>query len=266
MPKEHLKVRVQSGQRGFTLIEIMIALLIGVFLLGALLTIVQSNRAVFGNQSQLALMQDSERMAMTMMTDVIQSSGYFPDPTKNTQGGSLVAGGSFVAGQPMFGTYSAAVPGDSISVRYMTAPGDGILNCSGGSNTNPVGGANVLYVNTFQVDSTTGQLTCTMNAITGATTVTNTYNLVTGATNSTTTLGVTNLTVLYGVNTAAVGNNVDTYLNASQMTPANWNNVISVLVKLTFTNPLYTGPGLGQPKSISIQRVIGVMNQLGPTL
>ena len=60
--------------RGFTLIEILIALLIGIFLLGALLTIVQANRTVFGNQNKLSQLQDSERMAMTMITDVIRPS------------------------------------------------------------------------------------------------------------------------------------------------------------------------------------------------
>ena len=53
---------------------------IGLFLLGGLLTIVQTNRAVFGNQNQLALLHDSERMAMTLIADVVQSAGYFPDP------------------------------------------------------------------------------------------------------------------------------------------------------------------------------------------
>jgi type IV pilus assembly protein PilW len=255
MPKDRSNIRIQGGQRGFTLIEIMIALLIGIFLLGALLTIVQANRAVFGNQSQLALLQDSERMAMTMMTDVIQSSGYFPDPTSNSQGSALAAAAPFASGQPIYGTYSAADPGDSISVRYMTTGGDGILNCSGQSN--PAGGPNTLYTNSFQVVN--GQLACTMNGTA--------YNLVTGATNSTTTLGVTHLSILYGVktNAAAVGNNVDTYLNASQMTAGNWNNVLSVLVTLTFTNPLYV-PNQGQPQTFKIQRVVGVMNQLGPTL
>ena len=69
----------------------MIALLISIFLLGALLTIVQANRAVFGDQSQLAQLQDSERMALTMMADVIQQAGYFPDPTTNTVASTLTA-------------------------------------------------------------------------------------------------------------------------------------------------------------------------------
>jgi type IV pilus assembly protein PilW len=263
MSTERRKVWVQ-GQRGFTLIEILIALLIGVFLLAALLTIVQANRHVYGDQSQLAQLQDSERMAMTLMTDVIQMAGYFPNPTQNTLDGSLTQAGTlFAQGQSITGTFSSAVPGDSISVRYMTAGSDGILNCSGLSNSNAVGGATILYVNTFQVVN--GQLICTLTSSAAPTPVQ--YNLVSGVTNATTTFGVTNLSILYGVktNAGAAGNAVDTYLNASQVTAANdWNNVISVLIELTFTNPLYTNGSTTQPKTIEIQRVVGVMNQLGP--
>jgi type IV pilus assembly protein PilW len=243
-----------THQRGFTLLEIMIAMAIGLFLTGALLTIVQSNKAVFANQNQLEQMQDSQRMAMTLMADVIQSAGYFPDPTTNTLSGTLVASsafGAFANSQAITGLYNATAQGDTISVRYMTAPQDGILNCSGLSNLNAIGGANILYVNQFAVVAgvPSGQLVCTMNGTA--------YTLVNG---------VTNLSVLYGVKTnlAATGNNVDTYLNASQLSAANWQNVISVLIKLTFTNPLYTQANLGQAPTITIQRVVDVMNQTGP--
>jgi hypothetical protein len=131
----------------------------------------------------------------------------------------------------------------------MTTGGDGILNCSGQSN--PVGGANTLYVNWFQVVN--GQLICTMNGTQ--------YNLVNG---------ITNMSILYGVKASAgaAGNNVDTYMNASQVTAAGmWGSVISALVQLTFTNPLFVGSqptnGVNQP-TISLQRVVSVMNQTGP--
>src|ERR1700733_2798806 len=187
-------------QSGFTILELMIALTIGIFLLGALLIIVQTNKRVFGNQNKLAQLQDSERMAVTMMTDVIQSAGYFPDPTVNTQSSALTAVGLFASGQSISGIHSAGAPGDQIAVRYMTAGGDNILNCSGQSNAT---GANALYVNSFQVVG--NQLVCTMNGTP--------YNLVSG---------VTNLQVLYGVkaNLAAVGNDVDTYMSADQVTAA----------------------------------------------
>jgi len=259
--RERSKVGVHDSQRGFTLIELMISVLIAIFLLGALLTIVQANRRVFGDQSQLALLQDSERMAMTMMADVIQSAGYFPNPHNFTQGGLLTPATygtvTFASGQSLSGTYSAADPGDSIQVRYATAPGDGILNCSGVPN--PASGANAVYLNVFQVVS--GQLVCTVYINGNAGTP---YNLVSGAPNSPTALGVTHLSVLYGVKTISTttGNNVDTYLTANQVT--NWSNVISAQVILTFTNPLYVTPGQGQPATITFQRLINVMNQVGP--
>jgi len=247
---QYPRYRAPLSERGFTLVEILIALLIGLFLMGALLTIVQTNRTVFGNQNKLAQLQDSERMAMTMMADVIQSAGYFPDPTTNTLSGTLSASPPFGTGESVSGA-----AGDQISVRYMTAGGDGILNCSGQSN--PVGGPNTLYVNTFQVltpaNSTTSQLVCIMNGTQ--------YNLVNG---------VTQLTILYGVkaNAAAAGNNVDTYMNAAQVSAAGlWGSVISALVQLTFTNPMYVASqpasAVNQP-TVSLQRVIGVMNQAGP--
>jgi type IV pilus assembly protein PilW len=238
----------QRDQRGFTILELMIALTIGIFLLGALLIIVQTNKTVFGNQNKLSQLQDSERMALTMITDVIQSAGYFPDPTINTQSSALTAVGLFASGQAISGTHAAAAPGDQINVRYMTASGDNILNCSGQSN---VTGANTLYVNSFQIVG--NQLVCTMNGTD--------YNLVSG---------VTNLQILYGVkaNLIAVGNDVDTYMSADQVTAALlWNNVITVMVNLTFTNPLYVAAApQGQPATIQIQRVVGVMNQTGPML
>ncbi len=244
----HSRNRPLHDERGFTLIEILIALLIGLFLAGALLTIVQTNRTVFGNQNKLAQLQDGERMALTMMTDVIQSAGYFPNPTLNTLNNSLTIVAPFVAqGQSVYGVYSATPPGDQISIRYMTAGGDGILNCSGQSN--PTGGPNTLYVNTFQVLN--NQLICTMNGTQ--------YDLVNG---------VTNLSVLYGVkaNAGATGNNVDTYMNAAQVTAAGlWGSVISTLVQLTFTNPLYIA-NQGQPQTVNIQRVVGLMSQTGPVL
>ena len=244
----HSRYRPLHDERGFTLIEILIALLIGLFLAGALLTIVQTNRTVFGNQNKLAQLQDGERMALTMMTDVIQSAGYFPNPTQNTLNNSLTIVAPFVAaGQSVYGVYSATPPGDQISIRYMTAGGDGILNCSGQSN--PTGGPNTLYVNTFQVLN--NQLICTMNGTQ--------YNLVNG---------VTNLSVLYGVkaNAGATGNNVDTYMNAAQVNAAGlWGSVISALVQLTFTNPLYIA-NQGQPQTVVIQRVVGLMSQTGPVL
>jgi len=218
------------------MVELLVALTIGLFLLGGLMTLVQ----------------DNERMAMTMMTDVIQAGGYFPNPSLYTASSWLVTANPIAQGQAMYGTYGGGVaPGDTITSRYATAGGDGILNCSGGSNLT---GGVVLYTNVFSVVN--GQLVCTMNGTV--------YPMVGALTNTPNAISVTNLTVLYGVNSAGTGNNVDTYMNSAQVTAGgDWNNVVSVQVTLTFTNPLYVTAGQGQALTISFQRDISVMSKTG---
>src|ERR1035438_8009918 len=114
-------------QGGFTMVELMIALLIGLFLLGGLFTMLQNNKKTFTIQSKLAQLQDTERMAMSIMTDVIQESGYFTDPTIHTATSTMAAlsglpaGGTMAVGQAMTGSYSATAPGDTITVRFATA-------------------------------------------------------------------------------------------------------------------------------------------------
>jgi type IV pilus assembly protein PilW len=249
---------MQTGKRrnqgGFTVVELMVALLIGLFLLGGLLTLVQDNRRSFAGQNQLAQLQDAERMAMTMITDVIQSAGYFPDPTTNSATLVMPANGTFAAaGQAVVGTPGAGPPGDTISVRYATNSGDGIVNCIGQSNTS---GGVLTYTNTFSVVN--GQLICTMNGTA--------YNII-GTVPSANFTGVVvnNMSILYGVTTGSSPNNVDTYYAAGAV--PNWSNVISVQVTLRFNNPMYTAQAISQgsavPQYLTFQRVITVMSQAG---
>jgi type IV pilus assembly protein PilW len=240
------------AQRGFTLVELMVTVAIAVFLLFGLFSIVQNVRVTYANQQLLAQLEDAQRLAMIMMTDVTQEAGYFPNPVTYTAG-DLPLAGAFQAGQAISGTHANGVnpPGDTLSVRFMTASGDGMLNCHGTSNTT---GGVFVYTNTFSIVGQ--QLMCDPGDGTGP------LPLVSG---------VTNLQVLYGVkrNFAITGNDVDTYLTASQMLNADWLNITSVTITLTFVNPLSattgitTTEGVNQPPTLTFQRVIDVMNRTG---
>jgi type IV pilus assembly protein PilW len=246
--------RLMQQQGGFTMVELMVALLIGLFLMGGLMMLLQNNRKAFSSQSALAQLQDSERLAMSMMTGVIQQAGYFTDPTINSPSTALAAAPAFASGAGLAfaagqGLTGATVAGsDVISARYTTAPGDGILNCSGRQNTT---GGNLTYTNQFSVAQNAQnvwQLGCLRENGTF-------YPLVNN---------VTNLTVLYGVSTSATNpTNVDTYMTAAQVTAATaWNSVISASVQLTFTNPLYVAANpQGQAATIVVQRYIAIMRQ-----
>lgn len=253
MSQHRFSAHEVRAQNGFTMIELLVALLIGLFLLGGLMTLVQDNRRTFASQNQLSQLQDSERLAMTMMSDVIQAAGYFPNPTINTPTSALPIAGTMAAGQAIQGTYNAVAPGDTITVRYATTNADGVLNCAGGTNTsgNP---APLLYTNVFSVVN--GQLLCTLNGTA--------YPLVGAVANTPNAIIVNNLSILYGVNNAGGGGNVNTYVNAAGV--ANWNSVISVQITLTFNNPLWSATNQGQgnqPQYLTFQRVVSVMNQTG---
>ena len=63
-------------QRGMTLIEIMISLLIGVFLIGGILQIFLSTQQTYRTQENLSRMQENGRFAMEFLTRDIRMAGY----------------------------------------------------------------------------------------------------------------------------------------------------------------------------------------------
>jgi type IV pilus assembly protein PilW len=234
--------------RGFTFVEIMIAMALGLFLIGGLLTLVQAMRRTSTNQNGLSQLQDNERMAMQLITDVVQSTGYYVNPVLNTAAGEFPAGtfgpAAFtVAGQGLVGNVGAP---DIITVRYETAGtavGDNVIDCTGNA---PTGAAK--FVN--QLTIANNYLTCTL--------------WLNGAQQAPVALvpGITNMTVLYGVQTGngAATNSADTYLNAAQVT--NWTAVKSVQITLTFINPMFGQPGQTSP-TVQFMRTIDVMNRTG---
>ena len=244
------------NQQGFTLVEVMVALTLALFLLGGLVTMVQSTRNSFGNQNQLTLLQDNERLAASIMTDVIQQAGYFPDPILSTAALSLPLAAPFVAaGQPVAGAPNAtAALGDTITVQYRTSGTDRLFNCQGQNS-----GAAVTWIQTFSVNAT-GQLVCAINGAAAVPVVGGVQNL--GGVQH---FQILRLDVLYGVKTSAAVDNgsVDMYIRANDMTAANWASVISIRLRLTFDNPLFTVANAGQPATILFERVINVMSQAG---
>ena len=263
--------RQPANSRGFTLVEMLIAILIALFLLAGVMTIVQDTRRATSSQVQSTQLQDSVRLAMSMLTAIIQTSGYYADPFGSAPGAAtaLATAAPFIAGQAVSGTgaFTAAAPGDTISVRYQTNTGDGILNCAGNSNTT---GAPVIYVNTFSIDAL-GQLQCvlTTGGVVGAP-----ITLIPAITTGPNQLKITNFSIMYGVQTNAnpaaqcltsiptANQCADAYLDAAQVSAKTingqtaWNYVVSVRVTLSFLNPLGGA-------DLKFTRVIGIMNRTG---
>ena len=249
-----------SRARGFTLVELMVTVGIAVFLLFGLVTIVENVRLSYANQQGLAQLQDEQRFVMTVITDVVQNGGYLPNqiPLNYVPSTSFPASGAYAsvpAGSAFAGAHTSATAPDTLHVRYLVGPNDNSIQCDGSQSN----GATTLYDNAFTVvqqavtatKPTAGYLTCTLNG--GAA-----INIATG---------VQNLQVYYGVNRNNPGGdyNIDTYLTADQMKPADWTYISSVMVIVSFTNPLFGQAGMtaASNQTISFLRVIPVMARVG---
>ncbi len=197
--KTSLIPSMRYTQSGFTLVELMIAMTIALFLVGGLVTLVDGMKRASLSQDGMSQLQDNERMAATLMTDVIQSAGYFPNQTGTTAALTFPVTGPFTtAGQAIVGT-DAAAPGDTITVRYATwgtnAPNfDNTINCMGNTNPSPM-----LFTNKFSVVTDAAgktYLACSLNGLAPVQLAS----------------GITDLQISYGVQTnpAALTNSVDT--------------------------------------------------------
>jgi len=243
-----------------SLVEVLVSIAIALFLLAGLLVIFSSTSQSFKSQSELATLQDTERVTMSMLSNVIQAAGYFPNPNTQTLETALPVdtdAGFDTAGQSIVGTS----PGgnlDTISIRYLAAasvaaapavPASGaapatpavaasfdfLMDCNGGSNTT----TSALYVvNAFSINGNK-QLTCAVN----------------GGTPLVLAENVSGLSILYGVGTDSNSQ----YIAGSDMAAADWPNVISIKITVTFVNPL-AGQS-GQPDTIPFTRIISQMSK-----
>ena len=272
MSATHFKYRLA----GHTLVELMVAIVIALFLMAGLVSLVMRTRNTSTTQTQIEQLQESERIALTVLTNVIQQAGYYPDPRSNSASallpaGSIAAGSdslSFAAGQVLAGATHAAAPGDVIVARFAAPQNDGtasspgpiantIINCAGSVNTDT---ANIhSYTNLFRVATAADgktYLQCILKD--GAAAPAPAVNLVPG---------LYQMQVFYLVNSGGA----PTYVQ--DPSGINWNDVAAVKIRLYFELP-QLGLSGGQPNSAAtsaavtnqkqyVERVISLMNPAG---
>ncbi len=231
--KFHMRPARHLHQQGLSLVELMVAITISLFIALGLSLLYANMKSAFNSQDQMAQLQDAERLAVTMLTTTVQSAAYFPNPVANTRAVALPAsatanpdGTSFAAGQGITGTGAQGSSGShTIDVRFQSVSGDGLMNCQGQTYTGAAGTTQV-WVNSFSID-TNNELQCAVNGGTPVVLVNN----------------VAKMTVLYGVDVNADGY-ADSYLDATTITTANlWASVRSAQITLTFVNPLASQTG-----------------------
>lgn len=235
-----------KAQRGLSLVELMVALTIGLFLLLGLATMFSVMRQTSNARNGLSTLQDNERMAMMFLGSAVQGAGSFPigsSPSFNTAilefpvAAASSSSPAYLASQSISGLTGATPRTDILSIRFRSNPVSAAIGAIQGCSA-PITANNVLYTNTFSVSG--GNLVCTQNG-----------------TATPMVPGVAGMTVLYGVDPGNTGS-VTAYVTASSVT--NWLAVKTVNITLQFTNPLAGQPG--QPATVDFSRTIAVMSAI----
>lgn len=100
--------QAHGRQRGVTLLELMVALLISSLLILAMVFLFLSGRSSFLFQEQVARQQENGRFAWQLITRELQQAGYFPKVWDRPRVGFAIAGT----------TNGAGTGSDSITLQY----------------------------------------------------------------------------------------------------------------------------------------------------
>lgn len=227
-------------EAGLTLVELMVSMVIGLFLVGGVATMYFSSFQSYRVLKQNAQIAQRERLAATYVGAVVQSAGYYNQPSLNRTSafpdhGMFTTAGQFLAGAD--GTYpdlnkpTGSLPMDTLQLRMRLNDGGQVLNCLGDSNSTGTDG--VVYSNKLTLDlddPDNPQLECTLS-----------YEDPDDAgayKNNTEPLldGVASLAFTYGVDTDDDGS-ADRYLDATQLnasTDTDWRDVRSIIMEIGF--------------------------------
>lgn len=192
-----------SRQYGFTLIEIMVASVLGIVILAGVMQIYFGSKQSFHLQNQMAELQQNQRIALEFLTRDIRMAGF-------TEGNPVV--GLFDTATTVDGGTNVS---DDITVTYASA-----TDCLGEG----VPGSFPIAVNRYFIQNET--LKCQGN--------TKTEPLVDG---------VVNMQILYGINTDGPAtppakSTANKYVRAGDSDlEANMSNVVSVRISLLFRTP-----------------------------
>ena len=265
-------------QRGVTLIELMVSLTIGLFLLAGLATIFSSTNISFNAQSGLTQLQNNQVQSLTVLSNIIQSAGYYAAyPGNNTALALQNAATAFPlisntptapanlvnSPTPYFSTTPTftlnspnfVIPASSGSYQVQAVFGGSLYangpdviavraanatDCTGVSHYNQTVNPNSYLTAVYSVFTVyNNNLIC---AIYDSNTLawTNWQVLVSGSSGVLgMPTGINSMKLLYEVDPTGDGLSMQ-YMTAATVTANNyWSSVIGVQVNLNFINPLY---------------------------
>lgn len=112
-------------QKGLTMVELMVALLIGLILMWGVAQIFVANRQTYATLEGSARLQENGQYALDFVTQQLRMAGYFPNPYLATAGTKATHETlAFGNTAPITGTEGGGTAADDITVAYYTTGTD----------------------------------------------------------------------------------------------------------------------------------------------
>lgn len=214
------------GQAGFTLVEIMVAITIGLVLLGGVVQIFVSNSQAYRVQDDLARVQENGRFAIDMIARNLRKAGFkmtawdddidvfAADTTQPAPSAKFASSGQVVAGTVSGGSVKAGT--DAITFRFQQSADNTLRDCVNQGNT---GGAPTvagqIIVNTYYIDSQ-DTLRCRSSH---------------GNSDFPLLDGIENMDIAYGIDSGG-DLTADKYVGEANVAAGEWDDVVSVRISL----------------------------------
>ena len=231
------KALSKTKQTGFSLFELLIAMMIGLFLLTGIATSFVSSKKASVSRDQLSVLEDNGRLALEIISKTIEHAGYTPitnasalpeniiSNTSDIVSGTCTGGDSNLVNSALFTTSRVTndnAGGDSIAIAQY---GDNNLFIDCGGNELPT----TCRVPDF--GSVSASLPSEASTIYSAFFVENNELRCAGSRGSTVqtiATGIENIQYLYGIKNAN-NNSVERYVNATDINNQ-WGSVVSIQV------------------------------------
>jgi prepilin-type N-terminal cleavage/methylation domain-containing protein len=218
-------------QNGFSLIELMIAMVISLILSEALIVTFMSERVTFTNQQNLSSLQENQLITLNRVNDVVNAASFFSDTMNYTLATAFPAKtmtsiGSFSAGQGILG-----ISNTSFAIRYqlqgnykntsavVVQKNNNIQDCLGNKSS---ASSPSVVTNVFSFDATSRRLLCSV------------YNDSGSTQQAVVADNISNINVTYGYDSTGNGS-VTRYATYDAIT--DWTSVKSVMINFSFENP-----------------------------
>lgn len=236
--------QARNIQKGFSLIELMIAMLIGLFLLTGIASSYLSSKQASINRNQTSALEDNGRLALEIISKSLEHTGYsshsgmskppFIRAMADISVDTCPNGTNNVVDATIFRATVDNATGDSIGVIF-NGDDNAFTDCSGhilaaslpspavpGCRLKPLPDMNSApesskIYNSFFIDKVNDTLECSGSRSEAAVTIAD---------------GVENIQFLYGLDQTASDGIVDKYVRATDIAANEWNSVISIQVAI----------------------------------